>query len=148
MGNIKGLKSKLKNLSPNLVSIGCTCHSLHLCASYASKKLPDEVEQFARDIYNFFSNSSKKQIELNECQVFAEEKPTKILYPSQTRWLSLRAVVNRILDHWSSLTLFFQRAFLEDNLPAAENILLGLRNPIHSQESLKVLVTLDSIIIR
>lgn len=40
-------------------------------------------------------------------------------------------VVNRILEHWNSLTPFFQRAALEDNLPSAVAILEQLRNPLN-----------------
>lgn len=90
MGHLNVLKAKFKEILPNIVVIGCTCHSLHLCASYATKKLPSCIEHFVRDIYSYFANSSKRLKELEECQVFAEERPTKLLYPGQTRWLSLR----------------------------------------------------------
>lgn len=96
MGHLTGLKARFKEILPNIVIIGCTCHSLHLCASYAAKKLPTAIEQFIRDIYSYLSNSAKRLKELEECQIFANEKPTKLLYPGQTRWLSLR--VKNFLD--------------------------------------------------
>nr|CAI5829304.1 unnamed protein product [Callosobruchus analis] len=58
---------------------------LHICSSAAASKLPNSVEQFVRDIHSYFSQRSIINSELRECQIFAEEKPHKLLYPSQTR---------------------------------------------------------------
>lgn len=90
MGSVNGVQAKLRQIVPNIHVQGCTCHSLHLCASAAASKLPNVVEQFVRDIYAYFSHSSKRLEELRECQIFANEKPHKVLYPSQTRCLSLK----------------------------------------------------------
>jgi hypothetical protein len=54
-----------------------------------------------------------------------------MLRPSQTRWLSLQAVVNRILENWNVLVLVFQDAVLAENLHSVEEILTKLRNPIY-----------------
>jgi hypothetical protein len=67
------------------------CHSLHRCASAAAKKLPNVVEQFARDTHSYSSHSSKRNDHFKDCQIFTHEKPHKLLYPNQTRWLSLKA---------------------------------------------------------
>lgn len=94
MGSITGVQAFFKKISPDIVVMGCTCHSLHLCASHAAKKLPSSVEQLAKDIYSYFSHSSKRSNELKDCQIFVEEKPQKMLHPSQTRWLSLKVIIN------------------------------------------------------
>lgn len=93
MGQFNSVQKKLSEICPGIIVKGCGCHSLHLVASYAAKKMPNVVEQFVRDIYNYFANSSKRSEELKECQIFAEEKPTKILRPCQTRWLSLKVIM-------------------------------------------------------
>ncbi|KAJ3616629.1 hypothetical protein MTP99_015970 [Tenebrio molitor] len=69
--------------------------------------------------------------------MFLEEKPTKLLYPSQTRWLSLKQVCSRILEHWPSLFLFFQKAALGDDLPAARTIFNALQNDIFKADRRK-----------
>lgn len=92
MGNIKGVQALFKQDVPSLFVMGCICHTFHLCASAAASKLPDSLEGFARGVYNFFSNSSKRLGFLKECQSFLEEKPHKMLHPSQTRWLSLQVI--------------------------------------------------------
>lgn len=90
MGRISGVQAKLKEIAPHIYVQTCTCHSLNLCASSATKQLPDDIEQLARNVYSYFAHSSKRVAELAECQVFANEKPHKMLYVSQTRWLSLK----------------------------------------------------------
>lgn len=74
-------------------------------------------------------SSSKRQHELRQFQVFAEVEIHKILHPSQTRWLSLTAVVSRILEQWAALQLFFNEKYLEERLHAAEQIHQGLNDP-------------------
>lgn len=130
MGNIKSVKTLFQKVNKNIVVVGCTCHSFHLCASYACKKLPQCLEQFTHDIYNYISGSSKRYEEFKNCEIFANEKPHTLLKPSQTRWLSLQAVVNRILDHWNSLELFFKKAISVDNIQTCHNIFNAFRNPI------------------
>ncbi|XP_023310301.1 zinc finger protein 862-like [Anoplophora glabripennis] len=146
MGRVSGVQAKFKEVAPNIYVQVCLCHALHLCSSSATKKLPDVIEQFVRDIYSYFAHSSKRLSELAECQVFAEERPHKMLYASQTRWLSIKAVADRILDHWNSLILFFQRAVLEDNLPNARSILNALRNPVYKLYILFLSYVLDLIV--
>lgn len=130
MGQLNGVQARFQEIVPNIYVLGCSCHSMHLCTSAAAKLLPNSVEQFTRDIYSYFAHSNKRMEELKECQIFLNENPTKMLYPSQTRWLSLLAVVDRILSHWDSLILFFKKASNEDNLPQAKSILNALNNPI------------------
>lgn len=90
MGKLTGVQARFKQILPNIFVLGCICHSFHLCASAATKKLPKSLEDFIRDIYNYFANSSKRIERLNECQVFVNMKPHKLLHPAQTRWLSLQ----------------------------------------------------------
>lgn len=50
---------------------------------------------------------------------------------SQTRWLSLESVVDRILEQWPALILFFQPEALESGIKPATKILDALNNPIY-----------------
>jgi len=59
----------------------------------------------ARNIFNFLNSSSKRHAELKQFQMFLNIEPHKMLHPSQTRWLSLLAVVSRIFEHWESCIL-------------------------------------------
>lgn len=97
---------------PNLFLMKCICHSFHLCASYACKKLPRGFEDFARDVYNYIQNSPKRIGDYKEFQCFVNVKPYKLLLPAQTRWLSLLQVVKRLLEQLPALKLYFQSAVL------------------------------------
>ncbi|RVE46071.1 hypothetical protein evm_009295 [Chilo suppressalis] len=108
---------------PNLFLVKCICHSFHLCASYACKKLPRGVEDFARDVYNYIQNSPKRIGDYKEFQCFVNVKPHKLLHPAQTRWLSLLQVVKRLIEQLPALKLYFQSAVLTDRLLAAQSIL-------------------------
>lgn len=107
----------------------CVCHSAHLCASEACKQLPRALEDMARNIFNFLKSSSKRQAELKQFQMFLNLKPHKMLHPSQTRWLSLIAVVSRILEQWDSLKLYFTDTYLSQRLISTETIYYGLNDP-------------------
>lgn len=56
-------------------------------------------------------------------------KPHTLLHPSQTRWLSLEAVVSRLLEQYDALQLHFTGVALSDRILAAESILDKLRDP-------------------
>lgn len=75
MGNKSGVQSKFRNINPNIIVMGCICHSLHLCASAAAAHLPKSVEEFLRNVINNFSNSPKKVESFKEYQEFIMIKP-------------------------------------------------------------------------
>lgn len=129
MGKQNSLMTRLKNDVPHLCVVKCICHSFHLCASYASQKIPRFVEDITRDIHNYFNSSPKRTSELQEFQNFCNVKKHKILHPSQTRWLSVQSVVSRILEQYGALKLYFIDAVSQGDVLAAEQILNRLRDP-------------------
>jgi len=50
----------LKQDYPDVVTIKCSCHMIHLCASYACLKLSTSLEDLVRNVYAHFSRSSKR----------------------------------------------------------------------------------------
>lgn len=113
----------LSKIIPDLFKIKCICHSFHLCCSNACEKLPRGVEDFARDVYNYIQCSPKRIGDFKLFQAFVEVHPHKILLRAETRWLSLLAVVKRLLEQLPALKLYFQSAVLTDRLLAAQSIL-------------------------
>lgn len=103
LGAHHSLSSLLQADIPHVFVMKCICHSYVLCALYAYLKLPQSIEDLARDIDSYFSCSPKTVGELKEFQKFVTVKPHKILHPSQTRWLSLHMVVSRLLEQYSAL---------------------------------------------
>ncbi|XP_063239654.1 uncharacterized protein LOC134540700 [Bacillus rossius redtenbacheri] len=122
MGKKKNsVASRFREACPGIVIVKCICHSLHLCASTACKALPRRCEDLARNIHGFLKNSSKRQCQLATFQTFNMDVH-KMLHPSQTRWLSLLIVVERLLENWEPLRLFFIDRWLGEDLVSAEQI--------------------------
>nr|XP_029727988.1 uncharacterized protein LOC115266161 [Aedes albopictus] len=130
MGSQNSVMKLLKNDCPDLIVVKCTCHSLALCASYACEALPPYVEQLLRDIYSYLSHSPKRSAEFKTIQEILELDPLKMLHPSQTRWLSLEAVVSRNLERLSELKLFFSFQQNYDQNQTARRILTHLNDPM------------------
>ncbi|KAK3929597.1 SCAN domain-containing protein 3, partial [Frankliniella fusca] len=129
MGSHNSVASRMRENFPGITIMKCICHSLHLCASQACKHLPRSIEDLVRGIYNYLKSSAKRQALLAQFQRFFDLEVHKILRPSQTRWLSLMAVVERTLEQWDALLLFFQDQVLVARLTSAEWIFETLRNP-------------------
>ena len=121
----------LKDKIPNLLTVKCSCHSLALCASYACKKLPPEAEETVKLIYNHFSRSTSRRREFETFQIFADIAKHIILSPGQTRWLSLEACVNRILEQHNALKLYFTAEVFDDTTKASQTILPNISLALH-----------------
>lgn len=114
---------------PNLYVLKCFCHSFHLVASHACKTLSKTAEQLVHDLYSYFKNSPNRKTSFEEFQHFFHCEPHKILKPCQTRWLSLSACVNRVLNQWNALEMFFIAEAAELKPPQADRILQSLKSP-------------------
>lgn len=95
---------------PHLILIPCICHSLQLAVNHASENtLPRNIEFLIRETHNWFSHSTKRQIEYK--QIFelinCGEAPLKILKVCETRWLSIEPAIVRILSQWDALKIHF-----------------------------------------
>ncbi|XP_036234247.2 SCAN domain-containing protein 3 [Bactrocera oleae] len=130
MGKSNSVASRFIEQCPGIYIFKCLCHSLHLCASNACKKLPRSCEDLARNIYGEFKNSAKRQHLFQKFQTFFEIDVHKILRPAQTRWLSLKAVVSRIIEQWPALELYFREQMLTSRLKSIEQITQALNNPL------------------
>lgn len=113
MGSKNSVATRFRQMCPGLFILKCICHSANLCASEACKKLPRSCEDMARNICNFLHSSAKRQNTLKQFQLFMDLQPKKILHPSQTRWHSLEAAVNRILEQREALRLYFNDTSLD-----------------------------------
>lgn len=90
--------------------------------------LPRHVEDLAREIFTHFKYSAKKKAIFKSYQEFLELDIHRILHPSQTRWLSLHPVVERILEQWEALEMYFADAVKEEKNASDDRILLYLRD--------------------
>ena len=129
-GEHNSVVSRLKENIPSIFIMRCICHTSHLCASHACEKLPRTPEDLIHAVYNYFSHSAKRQGEFQKFQLFADVEPHRILKRCQTRWLSLHSCVQRLIEQWDALVLYFQSVTNTDNLLSSQNILSQLQNPI------------------
>lgn len=129
MGEHNSVASRMRKNFPGIFIMNCVCHSAHLCASESCKMLPRPCEELARNIYNFLNSSSKRLCELEHFQSFLSLDPHRMLHPSQTRWLSLSAVIERILEQWDALRLYFTDTYLSQKLVSTEHIYMALNDP-------------------
>ncbi|XP_055837589.1 zinc finger MYM-type protein 6-like isoform X2 [Episyrphus balteatus] len=132
-GNISGVKAKFLQINKNLFFLGCTCHSLHLCASAAFKKFPDYLEKIIKAIYNYFAHSPKRIGAYKQFQEAFDLKTNNILGLSATRWLSLESVINRLLEQWQGLQHYFNlEAFENQNSTVnISNFLMNSKNKLY-----------------
>ncbi|KAJ8023368.1 SCAN domain-containing protein 3 [Holothuria leucospilota] len=122
MGKHSGFQALLKKEVPHAFIIGCVCHSFALCAHHASLNLPSWLEGFLKDVCNYFARSSKRQNDFRAIQDMLDQENHKMLKLSQTRWLSRGMVIDRILEQWDSLLVFFRAEATVDKTDGASRI--------------------------
>jgi hypothetical protein len=59
-GNHNSVKSRVLQMQPFAVAIGCTCHSSALVASAAAQKLPPWIMDLLQSMINWFKNSPQR----------------------------------------------------------------------------------------
>lgn len=128
-GRTNSVSQLFKDCIPDLFVIMCVCHSFAIVASNACEELPRFLEDMMRDIYSYIKGSTKRLASLQMYQKLYNVALHKILYPSQTRWLSLESVVIRLLEQYDLLCKVFETAAKEEKLLAPQKIYDWLRDP-------------------
>ena len=112
--NVRGahnfVLSCLKNISPGITFIKCTCHSLALCAEYAFKKLPSNLDYMLAEVARWFKCSTLRREDFQAVFNAMNDEyihPTKFITPSTTRWLVKGKCIFSILSQWHELTAYF-----------------------------------------
>ena len=108
LGTRNSVLVQLKARQPSVVSFHCNCHIAALIANHACKVFPDFLEDVTIQIWYFFQKSPKRYRILEEFQSFVDSKPHKLLKAGQTRWSSLEMCVNRLLEQYDALLLYFR----------------------------------------
>lgn len=101
---------------------------IHLCASNASLQLPKSLEDLCRNVYSYFNVSSLRSKDFQRFQDFFYIEKHQFLKAGQTRWLSMKMCVERIIEQYDVLKLFFHGTAIEDPTHTHDNILKSLNN--------------------
>ncbi|KAF2886348.1 hypothetical protein ILUMI_19826 [Ignelater luminosus] len=106
----------------------CSGKMLMISSSKACLKLPRNVEDFLRSVGAYFSRSSHKQLKFKEFQEFFQVEIHKILAPAQTRWLLVKACVDRVLEQYIQLKAYLTEAVFSDPSKTTEEMLMTMNN--------------------
>ncbi|KAJ8966831.1 hypothetical protein NQ314_003279 [Rhamnusium bicolor] len=113
-GQFNSVSSLLKKDLPDIAAVKCSCHMMHLCASKVCLKLPRSVEELLRNLGAHFNRSYLRVEKFREFQEFFRTAIHKILSPAITRWLSLQACVNRVIEQFIPLKHYLQQNLFDD----------------------------------
>ena len=128
-GKHNSVLSRVKEVQPTVLDIGCICHLANLCCVNAIKKIPLPVEDLLVDIYFHFHHSSKRKEAFKEFEEFTDTEPMKILKHCSTRWLSLSRCVRRTLLQWPALQSYFSSHEESEKPGRVKRCADGLSNP-------------------
>ena len=87
------------------------------------RSIPEE--QFC----SYFARSSKRQSDFRVIQEAVKVYEHKILKLAQTRWLSRGKVIERVLEQWEALMLYFQTESVTDKIDGAPAIYRTMITP-------------------
>ncbi|KAJ8930422.1 hypothetical protein NQ314_016748 [Rhamnusium bicolor] len=120
--------ANLKKDIPHIALIKCSCHMINLSSSKACLKLPRTVEDLLRSLGAHFSRSSQRQHTFKGFQEFFQVDIHKILTLAQTRWLSLKTCVDRVLEQYIPLKAYLTEAVFSDPSKTTEEMLATMNN--------------------
>ena len=107
VGKHKGVTAFIHKVNPECYIMGCPCHMIHNTAKKAAQALPVALDEFLVDIYYYLDKSSKRIKGVKALQKLCDAPTHKILKHGATRWLSLGQCLDRLIEQWEPLRLFF-----------------------------------------
>lgn len=127
-GKHLSFKKRLEEMSKNLLTFPCPCHSVALAANVACYKISDFCEKLLKKVPTYINSSPKRFSIFREFSEYFQESSHKILKLSNTRWLSRYSCVERILSSWDSIKHFLiDMAVIEKN-EMGEDLLSIMQN--------------------
>ena len=113
---------------PWIIPVKCACHLIRLCASHASLQLPKSLEDLCRNISSYFHSSPLRTKNFQQFQEFFDIEKHQMLKAGQTRWLSMKMCVDRVIEQYEALKLYFTGAAIEDPTHTNDSIVKSLNN--------------------
>ncbi|XP_064612974.1 uncharacterized protein LOC135476774 [Liolophura sinensis] len=107
VGCRKGVYAFILGQEPSIYLSGCPCHLLHHAAEKAASCFPFSIDNILVDTYYYLDKSSKRQTELDSLQTLYEVNHREIIKHVPTRWLSIAGCLDRILENWDALKVYF-----------------------------------------
>lgn len=107
MGPQQGVCYRLQQRFKHIIVVRDFCHLFNGVFKKAIKAFPDKIISLIKDICTHFSDSIQRAACLQELQKLNQLTELEVLSLNNTRWLSARDNITRILEIWPSLKLYF-----------------------------------------
>ena len=98
------------------MGVGCVAHIVYSSVHITVNSLPFDVESMVSKIFSYFHIYTVRTERLKEFCIFVSQEYSKILGHISVRWLTLMPAVDRMLEMFCALKLFF---LSQQNYPAA-----------------------------
>ena len=105
----KGVISRVKEICNHIVAMKDICHLLNNVFRKALEAIPEDILNIIKDISAHFRRSTQRNALLRQEILEKKLNILEILHLSQTRWLSMRDCIDRILELWPALDSYFQK---------------------------------------
>jgi hypothetical protein len=94
---------------------GCSLHHVHNTVKAGVAEFGEEVESFAKDVYNYF-RFNKRHDQFLHLQQSLGVKESRFIRVVETRWLIMYDVVVRLIEQWRALNEYFERTCTDDDI--------------------------------
>ena len=95
--------------SSGLLNIGtCNLHIVHNSFEKGIKEYGNAVQEFAIDLHSFFKHTSARKEDYANFQFDMDIVENVFMRYLQTKWVSLGAVVDRIIEQWKPMLSYFR----------------------------------------
>ncbi|XP_078257165.1 uncharacterized protein LOC144594484 [Rhinoraja longicauda] len=98
----------LSSANNRILKANCPAHIAHNACKHACDQLSVDIEAIVLKVYSHFSISASRTEELRSFFAFVDIEWREILPDVCIRWLSLHPAVERLLQSWPALTLYFR----------------------------------------
>jgi len=102
------LQSRLKTAIPHIIHVRDHSHLYNSVCKDMLQNFPSYILKFVKDISSHFSRSAQQKVNFRETQIKNNaEKVLNVKHFVETRWLSKKESVERILKLWEHLKGYF-----------------------------------------
>jgi len=108
-GTNVGLAKRLKEKYGHIANVKDISHAWNNILKKGLKAIPAELMDIITGISSHFHHSTHRCSLLRDVLIQEKIKPREILHIAKTRWLTLRDALERILELWTGLEVYFKK---------------------------------------
>lgn len=105
---LNNLNIELLKHDKTLIEFGtCVLHPVATCFKNALNKFTLDFDEFVIDVHSFFKFSACRKEDFKLASLITDIETFQMMRHVSSRWLSLKKVLQRILDQWDNLIEYF-----------------------------------------